>query len=121
MNFKEIKAWSSDQKLMRLRELGGFIREKKKQESLFDDKTELNPVLDESILIWLEIFRESYPGEKPSERMFGFLNEIKDEELTCFSLKERFFETKGLIDRYRSVDAKERLVIKPQLIARGIL
>ncbi len=121
MNVKAIKMWTSEQKLSRLRELGSFIRENKKQADLFSDETNLNSVLDEAILIWLEIFRESFPNERPSEVMTLFLNEITDPELTLFSLRDRFFETKNLIDQYRMVEAKDRLIIKPQLIARGIL
>jgi len=112
MDTKTIRKWSTDRKLLRIKEISGAFdsyEERKK-----------NEVLDELVILLLEILAAVIKEKKckytPLELFEGVFK-----DLVGGPIYKRFLETKELVGRYKSSNSSDRSRLRPKLVARGMI
>ena len=108
--FEGISSWSVEGKLSRLKELGLVIR----------SKEYATADVDESVVIFLELFREVV-GYSPMQFMFELIEYYKNPGETFVIMKNRFLDTFDLVERFKVADKHEKMRLRPTLKARGML
>lgn len=108
--FKEVRNWNIEAKLARLKILGKLIRGSRASDT----------DIDESVVIWLELFRE-VSDLPPFECVTTLIERYENPGKAFTIMAERLMDTLDIVEKYKAGDKSEKLRLKPVLKARGML
>lgn len=116
-NLKEIRKWSKEKLLSRVRSLGEHLAK------VPGDALAI-PFIDELIVIYLEILgivirEKKWKDASPLDMFVGVYGSM--DHPAAKHIFERFFETKYLVDRFKKGGKAEKGRVRPQLVLRGMI